>query len=132
MDWTTYLMIALLVLACIPLLDFIATWYYLGLAKGVPVFGVAVPWADPAPRDRDVSITQSAKSVASDGESTRLGPNWARPDLSGAPADMQSKMRDLGIGFDGRQYTFSSYRYDRLSDAINYAELTRARSAPQS
>lgn len=58
-----------------------------------------------------------------------LEPNWTRPKLSDIPPEMQSRMKELAIGFEGRQYTFSGYRYDRLSDAINYAELSRSRDS---
>lgn len=36
----------------------------------------------------------------------------------------------LGISFDGRQYRYETYRYDRREDAVAYAELDRARRAP--
>jgi hypothetical protein len=34
---------------------------------------------------------------------------------------------DIGIGFDGRYYTYKEYRYDLCSDAVNYARLDRSR-----
>jgi hypothetical protein len=37
-------------------------------------------------------------------------------------------LRALAVGFNGRQYTFGGYRYDRLEDAVAYAELLRSRS----
>jgi hypothetical protein len=33
----------------------------------------------------------------------------------------------FGIVFDGRAYHYRTYRYERLQDAINYAELDRRR-----
>ncbi|MEW6369526.1 MAG: hypothetical protein AB1584_01215 [Pseudomonadota bacterium] len=33
----------------------------------------------------------------------------------------------LGISFDGRAYHYGSYSYDRLADALDYAEHDRAR-----
>lgn len=43
------------------------------------------------------------------------------------PADA-ARLHALAVGFDGRQYTFGGYRYDRLEDAVAYAELLRSRS----
>lgn len=37
-------------------------------------------------------------------------------------------MAELGITFDGRSYRYEDYRYDRLADAINYAQLMRVRA----
>jgi len=34
-------------------------------------------------------------------------------------------MSRYGIDFDGKQYHYNQYRYDKLSDAINYAKLCR-------
>lgn len=36
-------------------------------------------------------------------------------------------MAKLHIDFNGRSYHYRSYRYDRLADAANYAELDRSR-----
>ncbi|WP_284617101.1 hypothetical protein [Aquabacterium humicola] len=36
-------------------------------------------------------------------------------------------MSEFGIGFDGRQYVYNGYRYDRLADAAAYAGLIRSR-----
>ncbi|MEI7443586.1 MAG: hypothetical protein WCK28_01750 [Burkholderiales bacterium] len=36
-------------------------------------------------------------------------------------------LRDLRIGFDGRQYRFGGYRYDRSEDAVAYARLLASR-----
>jgi len=43
----------------------------------------------------------------------------------------RSMAQRLGIGFDGRYYRYRDYRYDRLSDALNYARLEQARSGAQ-
>ncbi len=37
----------------------------------------------------------------------------------------QQQMARLAITFDGKHYRYRDYRYDRLVDAIDYAELTR-------
>lgn len=42
-------------------------------------------------------------------------------------ADQRRKVAQFGIGFDGRYYRYKDYRYDRLSDALNYAELESGR-----
>jgi len=41
-------------------------------------------------------------------------------------------MRDLAIDFNGRQYTYAGYRYDKLSDALHHAQLVRVRHPPPS
>lgn len=38
-------------------------------------------------------------------------------------------MSELGITFDGERYHFQDYRYDKLADAISYAQKERARNA---
>lgn len=48
----------------------------------------------------------------------------AAPDV-----ELQRRLNELAIGFDGRQYTYASYKYDRLDDAVRYAELVRERQA---
>lgn len=130
MAFGIYLMVALLVVACTPLLYVIGNWYYLRFAKGIPAFGLTIPWARSAPPDRHMpEATHTGQLLVNEEVRARLEPNWTRPGLSGIPKEMQARMKELAIGFDGRQYTFSGYRYDRLSDAINYAELIRSRSA---
>lgn len=42
------------------------------------------------------------------------------------PDGRELQMSMLGVRFDGRQYRYRSYRYDRLSDALNYARLQPA------
>lgn len=43
-------------------------------------------------------------------------------------ADEQERlMTSLAIRFDGRQYRYRDYRYDRLDDAVAYAKLQLAR-----
>lgn len=36
-------------------------------------------------------------------------------------------MQKYGIGFEGGQYVFGEYRYDRLRDAVAYARLLTRR-----
>ena len=43
--------------------------------------------------------------------------------------ELQRRLAKLAIGFDGRQYTYADYRYDRLDDAVRYAELMLQRQA---
>mgnify|MGYP003575733248 CR=1 FL=1 len=130
MAFGIYLMIALLIVACIPLLYLSATWHYLRFGKRIPSFGLTVPWARSALPDRHGPQTTRAGSLfEEDGAHPRPQPHWTSTNLSSIPSEMQSRMKELAIGFDGRQYTFSGYRYDRLPDAINYAELMRSRSA---
>lgn len=41
--------------------------------------------------------------------------------------DDSRQMTELGVAFDGRYYRYKEYRYDILSDALNYARLDRSR-----
>lgn len=45
-----------------------------------------------------------------------------------APDDRERQMSALHVSFDGRQYRYRNYRYDRLEDALNYARLQPAPS----
>ena len=46
---------------------------------------------------------------------------------SADPADDRARlMARFSITFDGRQYQYDRYRYDRLEDAVSYARLRRA------
>lgn len=129
MTWTTYLMLTLLIAACIPLFDVLATWNYLRLAKSIPPIGPTIRrWVADRP---DATAPESAPAA-------RFAAVAAGPEdpLRGAPsagtADGTSavgqRLHALAIGFDGRRYTFEGYRYDRASDAIDDAELVRSRS----
>jgi len=40
-------------------------------------------------------------------------------------------MSAFGIYYDGRFYRYSGYRYDRLGDAVAYAELMQSRQSTQ-
>jgi len=46
-------------------------------------------------------------------------PVWTSPPMP--TEDEQRQMDGLGVSFDGRQYHYQGYRYDRLSDALAYA-----------
>lgn len=51
---------------------------------------------------------------------------FIEPAMRVEPDDAQrSLMAALAIGFEAGRYRFESFRYDRLSDAVNYARLTR-------
>lgn len=39
----------------------------------------------------------------------------------------EQQMTELGIAQDGRHYFYNGYRYDRLPDALAYAELMKSR-----
>lgn len=49
-----------------------------------------------------------------------------------APLSDDELMRRLGISFDGERYHFREYRYDRLADAVNYAQLLQKRASQSS
>lgn len=131
MTWTTYLMLTLLIAACIPLLDVLAAWNYLRLAKSIPPIGPTIRrWVADRPgataaESAPAPARQFAAVVAGPEEPFRGSPNAGTADGTRAVAQ---RLHALAIGFDGRQYTFAGYRYDRASDAIDYAELMRSRS----
>lgn len=64
-------------------------------------------WADTRPSSLEDADLQAAD---------------ARPveSVTPPPSDAQ-QMEELGIVFDGTRYRYSEYRYDKLSDAVNYA-----------
>ncbi|MEN1942710.1 hypothetical protein WCE55_02470 [Luteimonas sp. MJ293] len=66
----------------------------------------------------DATIDASSKSAAPHSaipvESSQV--------VAAPPEDDESAMARYGIAFDGEKYQFKSFRYDRLSDAINYAK----------
>ena len=117
----SYLLVALVIAACIPVVEMIRNWYFLRSDLGIPWPHGLV--SDTSPR------TQRDEPLVREGVRTHMEKDWVKFDLSGMPAEIQEAMKRLSIGFDGRQYTLSGYRYDRLSDAINYAELIRSRSS---
>lgn len=54
------------------------------------------------------------------------------------PSDGQTELEDrtrlmsaLGIQYDGRRYLYKTYRYDRLDDAVAYAQLAGHRDNDQ-
>lgn len=52
---------------------------------------------------------------------------WVEPEK---PTEAERQlMARLAITFDGKHYRYRDYRYDRLADAIHYAELTRLTGA---
>lgn len=60
---------------------------------------------------------------------TDAAPQSASPfDAADLGAEERRRIIRYGIGFDGRFYRYREYRYDRLADALNYAELDIART----
>ena len=43
------------------------------------------------------------------------------------PTDDKERMVELEIGRDGLDYVYQAYRYEKLADAIAYAQLVRSR-----
>ena len=52
----------------------------------------------------------------------RIANNAGRA-MAELPRHRERLMLAFDIGFDGRQYVYDRYRYDRLADAVNYARL---------
>jgi hypothetical protein len=51
-----------------------------------------------------------------------------------APRDLDNRRRLMSafaIHYDGRHYRYNGYRYDRLADAVSYAELMQSRQPRQ-
>jgi hypothetical protein len=117
MELNNYLLQALLIAACIPVLDVIATWYY---ARGV------------RQRDGQVLDGQGFDAQAQDrgpqpaATSPAAGP---QPLFAAFPAQLSEQAQRLGVGFNGRQFTYAGYTYDRATDAVAYAELVRKNSS---
>lgn len=42
-----------------------------------------------------------------------------------SPPSGTKQMEEYGITFDGEHYAYGEYKYDKLSDAINYAKLNK-------
>jgi hypothetical protein len=53
--------------------------------------------------------------------------NNAGRDMADLPEHRERLMLAFEITFDGRQYVYGPYRYDRLADAVNYARLQLSR-----
>ena len=53
--------------------------------------------------------------------------NNAGRDMADLPEHRERLMLAFEITFDGRQYVYDRYRYDRLADAVNYARLQLSR-----
>jgi len=114
----TYLLIALVIAACIPVVEMIAKRLY--------GRDLTLPWPQPLIPDA-LPEREAAHPLVNERARAHSEQGWVTFDMSGMPADIQAKMKDLTIGFDGRQYTFAGYHYDRVSDAIQYAELQQVR-----
>lgn len=48
--------------------------------------------------------------------------------IADTPADEKTHAMRLGIAFNGTQFIYLDFKYDRLTDAINYAEQQSART----
>jgi len=50
------------------------------------------------------------------------------PSTERPAATARDELAELCITFNGRQYGYRGYRYDRFTDAVNYARLDRSRA----
>jgi hypothetical protein len=80
--------------------------------------------------DRLADAVAYAHIVRGRDQSVPAAPSMAKFETLEAPsaADRQL-MLDLSIEFDGGCFTFEGFRYDRLSDAVNYARTHGSRHA---
>jgi len=74
---------------------------------------------EPPARDRFESPPARDRFESEGGRSACIPPTRGGED----EATRAKLMRDLAVGFDGRQYTYAGYRYDKLEDAIRHAKL---------
>ena len=58
--------------------------------------------------------------------SARNDARFAVADPPGAPEGRERQMAEFSITYNGRQYQYDRYRYDRLADAVDYARLRRS------
>ena len=72
---------------------------------------------------RSARIEVAYGCVASEGQ--------ARTELREPYGDRQRIMSAFRIYYDGRYYRYNGYRYDRLEDAIAYAELMQSRQSTE-
>lgn len=108
MELNNYLLHALLIAACIPILDVIATWYY--------AFGV---------RSREALGRDALAGRSAAPDNAPLdAPEASAP----APSDLAAQVHRLGVGFNGRQFTFAGQAYDSAADAVAYADRVLRRS----
>ena len=54
----------------------------------------------------------------------------AAPENVGQDSDDARLMSEWAVRFNGRHYAYGNHRYDRLSDAVAYAQLVRERRLP--
>lgn len=119
MDLNNYLLHALLIAACIPVLDVIATWYY---ARGKRLRQEQA-W--------DGEAAQAAAPAAAAPYALADGAQAQRSSSAGLPAqppELSAQAQRLGVGFNGRQFTYAGHTYDRASDAEAYATLVLNKS----
>ena len=70
---------------------------------------------------------QAEDSLFNEGGGSGFELDTPIPGQANEPLGTAVRMKDLAIGFDGHQYTFAGYRYERFSDAVDYAKLIRSR-----
>lgn len=116
MELRNYLLHALLLAACIPVLDVIATWYYAHSVRRRNNLAT-----DPPAVQSDALVDTGMRAPPA--RTPKLPHVFAAPS-----ADVAAHLQCLGIGFDGRQFRYAGYAYDRATDAIAYAELMLKKS----
>lgn len=114
MTLTSYLLLVLLVVVIVLAVNLLTTWYHV---RGLYPFGV---------------LRGRHHGFAADQPGRQQSPVGAHlPDVSEVvapnPSASLKAAEDFGITFDGKQYVYAGYRYDRESDALAYAQLIEAR-----
>lgn len=116
MELNSYLLHALLIAACIPVLDVVATGYYAFSVRrrNALAMETLAGAGDPA-----VNASAHAPQAGTPLPATVVG---------APPSDLAMQVQRLGIGFDGRQFTYAGHAYYRVADAVAYAELVLRKS----
>lgn len=116
MELDNYLLHALLIAACIPVLDVVATGYYAfgvrrkyGLDKGVVAGRDEAP--KPVPPEAPLASVPAPSSP-----------------FAALLSGLAAQVHRLGVGFDGRQFTYAGNTYDRAADAVDYADRVLRKS----
>ena len=73
----------------------------------------------------EMQIEQLERAARSASMQSATKTSTAAP--AGSPDPRAREAAELCIGFDGRSFAYRGYRYDRFTDAVDYARLDRAR-----
>jgi hypothetical protein len=67
-------------------------------------------------------LSQGERIVRNAPVEERVDTTWLVPEADTSHESLKKSMSRLGIVFDGAQYVYGPYRYDKLTHAVAYAE----------